>query len=125
MVSWGLLLGLNHASGGVAIADWSRAAQFFVYLLFSVVMGIPIGYLLLRPKLRAASFAWSIVVAACVTPVWMFAEGLYVSLTAIVPMWRQHVWAGFLLWCFLSAHFLGIRWLGYRWRFVAAGMDSG
>jgi hypothetical protein len=116
MVSWGILLGLVHLSGYMAFASFRRAAQFLVYLMLPLLMGIPIAWLVLRPKLNAASVGWTVAVATCVVPVWMFAQASYVALSSILPLWRQAIWAGCVLWCFLWVHFLGVRWLGYRWQ---------
>src|SRR5436190_272406 len=47
MVSWALLLGLNHMSGSWATASTSNAAQLSVLLLGNLAFGIPIAYLML------------------------------------------------------------------------------
>lgn len=115
MASWCVVLGLNYASGSWLIASRSNAATFAVTLLGWLIFGIPIAYLLLRPKLNAAALALLIVTGICATPLWIFAQVSYLRLSLILQLWPQGVWAGFVFWCFLIAHFLALRLLGYRW----------
>src|SRR4029079_9310809 len=113
-ITWALLLAMHKLSNSLATSSVSTAAQFAVIVLQEVLFAGPIAYLMLRPKLNAASFALSVVAAAAATVIWMLAHGSYVKLAVVMQSWPQGAWAGFVFWLFLTAHFLVIRSLGYR-----------
>src|SRR4029079_13458596 len=76
-ITWALLLAMHKLSNSLATSSVSTAAQFAVMLLQELLFAGPIAYLMLRPKLNAASFALSVVAAAAATVIWMLAHGSY------------------------------------------------